>query len=290
MLERVGLSNVNFSLGPVTADQDITYGVALVYRTAIPGLRFGATYNHSESTIASDAVYTAQFGPAPVSFIVDTDTQFDTVFACVGSVEYQRGDLKLAAEYLRDRRQITTSATGIPGPPTPTLTSRTDGEAYYVQAAYRFSDLFQAQTYYAALWPNRDDRDGAQLPPAQQSEASTKDFALTGRFDIKSFWLLKAEYHRFNGTSILSPCGQPGRCRRGLEPVRVEDHVLLLRPRSAERRRGAATRRRGGAYDVTTRGRSTSRPAFCHASKPPRTLWTASKPACSSRLDAVLER
>lgn len=44
--------------------------------------------------------------------------------------------------------------------------------------------------------------------------AWTGDLALTARFDILRNWLLKLEFHRFDGTAVLSPAENPG----GVEP------------------------------------------------------------------------
>jgi hypothetical protein len=211
-LGATGLKGVDYTLGAIQADMEHLYGVSLAWRTPLSGLRLGVSHEQSKSRIQSETTYFGTLGPAPVSFLVTSDTTYDYPYQCVGSAEYLHGGLKLAAEYYRDKVDQVTSLTGIPGPPTAPVESGNEGEAWYVQAAYRFGDRFQAQGYYSVYWPDRDDKDGEHF--AQRGQAAfrawQKDLAFTGRVDFKPHWLLKAEVHFFDGAAGLSLAENPG--------------------------------------------------------------------------------
>ena len=90
------------------------FGVNLVWKTPVPGLRLGASHEQSQSRFQSETTYFGTLGPAPVSFLVSSDTTYEYPYLCIGSVEYQRGGLKLAAEYYRDKVEQVTTLRGSP--------------------------------------------------------------------------------------------------------------------------------------------------------------------------------
>ena len=74
--------------------------------------------------------------------------------------------------------------------------SSTTSERAYLLATYRMHAWLQAGTYYSRLVPDVDRR----IFPAGVQH----DFALTLRFDVNRYWLIKAEGHYMRGTAGLS--------------------------------------------------------------------------------------
>jgi hypothetical protein len=211
-LAAIGIKNPSYTVGRIQADMDHLLGLHLEWKTPVPGLRLAANSSHSQSTFASETTYFGTLGPAPLSFLVHSATSYDYPYVCIGSAEYQRGGLKLAAEYYRDKVEQETTVSGVPGPPSAPTPIADEGEAWYVQGSFRFNDYLQAQAYYSTYWPDRADKTGRRFVARGQDEfrAWQKDLALTARVDINRHWLLKAEFHRFDGAAGLSLSENPG--------------------------------------------------------------------------------
>jgi len=74
-----------------------------------------------------------------------------------------------------------------------------DSESYYVSGSYRFNDWFTLGAYYSVLYPDKNDKDGENL--AVDHRAWEKDLAVSLRFDINEFWIVKLEGHAVDGTA-----------------------------------------------------------------------------------------
>jgi len=112
------------------------------------------------------------------------------VMLWVASVEYTVRDLLLAAEYSRWRVRTESSN------PSLVPEALTFSERGYALASYRVNSWLQAGAYYSLLFPNvtrRGTLDGRQ-----------HDAALTLRFDVNPFWLVKVEGHYMHGMAGLS--------------------------------------------------------------------------------------
>ena len=112
------------------------------------------------------------------------------VMLWVASVEYTVRDLLFAAEY--SRWLVKTESSN----PSLFPESSTTSERAYLLATYRMNAWLQAGTYYSRLVPDVDRR---TFPAGVQH-----DFALTLRFDVNRYWLIKAEGHYMRGTAGLS--------------------------------------------------------------------------------------
>ena len=108
----------------------------------------------------------------------------------VASVEYTVRDLLFAAEYSRWRVRAESSNPAM-FPETLTFSERA-----YALTSYRLSSWLQAGAYYSLLFPNVSQRGG---PQGRQLDA-----ALTLRFDVNAYWLIKLEGHYMHGTAGLS--------------------------------------------------------------------------------------
>lgn len=205
----LGLKNASYTVDRIQATMDHVYGLALVWNAPLPGLRLGATFQSSKSRFTSDVTYSGTVGPARAFLPTRSESVYEIPNACVGSVEYARGGLKLTSEYYRDQTDDSTTLTGLPGPPLK-LGGVNYGEAWYVQGSYRVNKHFQGQAYYSVYWPDRDDKDGKRYArQGQEFRAWSKDLALTARADVNEHWLLKVEFHRIDGAAGLSVAENP---------------------------------------------------------------------------------
>jgi hypothetical protein len=177
-------------------------GGRLMWETPLEGLRAGG----SVQVLRFDT----EFLRTDYQIVTDPMTMTEDVIALstpfsltvngvlwVASAEYSAGDLLLAAEYSRWHLWAESSdQTVVPD-------GTYESERLYGSIAYRFVDWFQASFYYSLLFPDISDRTGR----AQRLH----DFALTVRFDLNDYWLVKLEGHYMNGTAGLSSALNDGR-------------------------------------------------------------------------------
>jgi len=86
------------------------------------------------------------------------------------------------------------------------------GESYYFQGAYRFTPEWEGIVRYDVLYTDQDDRSGRKYAAATGSPAYTrfaKDITVGLRWNITPEFMLRAEYHRVNGTAWLSTLDNP---------------------------------------------------------------------------------
>lgn len=86
------------------------------------------------------------------------------------------------------------------------------GESYYIQGAYRFTPEWEAIARYDVLYTNSDDRQGKKWSAATGAPAHSrfaKDITVGLRWNITPEFMLRAEYHRVNGTAWLSTLDNP---------------------------------------------------------------------------------
>jgi hypothetical protein len=86
------------------------------------------------------------------------------------------------------------------------------GESYYFQGAYRFTPEWEAIVRYDVLFTDRDDRNGRKYAAATGRPAHTrfaKDITVGLRWNITPEFMLRAEYHRVDGTAWLSTLDNP---------------------------------------------------------------------------------
>lgn len=80
------------------------------------------------------------------------------------------------------------------------------GEAYYLQAEYRFNNNWQAVLRYDVLYNDRSDKSGNRYQSMTRLPAHfqfAKDWTIGFRYNIGSSFLFAAEYHYVNGTAWL---------------------------------------------------------------------------------------
>ncbi len=105
----------------------------------------------------------------------------------IASLEYIRDKFTLAAEYKYWPQKIVLNDAL-------TLRDMTN-ETWYINASYRFTDLFTLGTYYGELFVDKDKKD---------LKFGRKDWALTARFDINDNWVFKLEGHLMRGLAQIT--------------------------------------------------------------------------------------
>ena len=154
-------------------------GGRVLWGTPIDGLRLGGSLQF----LRLDTDLLASSTPGPVAVKIPA-------LLWVASAEYAVGDFLLAAEYSRWRVKTESSN------PAAFPESSTTSERAYALGSYRLSSWLQTGAYYSLLFPNVDRRTGR--------DAVQHDVALTVRFDINPYWLIKVEGHYMHGTAALS--------------------------------------------------------------------------------------
>jgi hypothetical protein len=115
----------------------------------------------------------------------------------VASAEYAVNALVLATEYSRWVVDVTSNQAAL------FPTGRTISDRFYALATYQVSSWLHPGAYYSVFFPRGfDNRSGAS--------GSQQDVALTLRFDLNNFWLLKLEGHYMHGTAILDSAQNGG--------------------------------------------------------------------------------
>jgi len=171
------------------------WGGGLIWNTPLSGLRVGSTFMNGRFHYRSTLRYSVEipttgelnYQVVPYNIDVDQTQNIDNFFTA--SLEYTLDDLQLAAEYH-------SSKVGA---------DETDG--WYAQANYRFTDLISLGTYYAVAYGDKNDRHGDALESGglPRYYAWQKDLTASARLDLKSFWLLKVEYHFIDGVNLTEP-------------------------------------------------------------------------------------
>ncbi|HMW79969.1 hypothetical protein [Accumulibacter sp.] len=121
------------------------------------------------------------------------------------SGQYNAERWSLTGEYAIRR----TSVSGF-GPYFPD--SHAVGQSYYLQASYRFAPQWEVLLRYDAFYADMHDRDGKAFAAATRQPAFSRfarDWTTGIRFDVTPEFMLRAEYHRVNGTGFLAAQDNP---------------------------------------------------------------------------------
>lgn len=189
------------------------YGGRLWWSTPIEGLSAAGSYQALrfdwKYDVAPPLIAPLQMaGLLPAGFSGQLPVQF-RVKLWVASLEYQWENLLLSAEYSRWIGKFNSQAPAL-------LPPHTVNERYYGMVSYRVSSWLTPGAYYSVYYPNTEVREGR--------EASQRDLAVSLRFDVNPWWLVKAEGHWMHGTAALDPALNDGKPLKDL----AEDWGLFL--------------------------------------------------------------
>ncbi len=87
-----------------------------------------------------------------------------------------------------------------------------DGESYYLQGTYRVIPKLEMLLRYDVAYSDRDDRSGnrfARRTGRPDFTQYTRDWTLGLRYDVTPEFMVRAEYHNIEGTSILPTLDNP---------------------------------------------------------------------------------
>ena len=149
-----------------------TYGGDLRWETPIRGL-----------TIGSSADMQAVDGTASTGSIHLPSTLAPSFYA-----QYSRGKVYLAGQY--DRIPINATVTITPA----VFPFVADGRSWFAMGSYRLRHNFQVGSYYS----HYVDKSGDTTQPANHS----KDWVVTARYDLNSYFYAKIEGHFQHGTAL----------------------------------------------------------------------------------------
>jgi len=170
-------------------DLDYSYGAQILWETPFEGLTVGASITDLSGFSTSRDIV---MGP-PGTPAQNLTTDFDTMRWWVASLQYYFADFKFAAEYFQSDVELYMKLMD--------LTVSSVEQGYYGSLAYTFTDWLEIETYYSVYYPNKDDKDGNRFIESGEPKARawSKDWALSLRFDINDYFLVKLEGHYIDG-------------------------------------------------------------------------------------------
>ncbi|WP_239797231.1 OprO/OprP family phosphate-selective porin [Candidatus Nitrotoga arctica] len=176
----VGLTpNGSFESKLVPIFQVIYEGDGGKYRLGFTAVHFDASYNPG----VRDVLQAGQLKYTPKIF----------------SAQYNAESWSVTSEYAL--RPVSTRNFGPNSPD-----AFNDGQSYYVQGSYRLAPKWEALLRYDVTYIDRGDRDGKAFAAATHLPSFTrfsKDWTAGVRFDLTPEFMLRAEYHRVDGTGYL---------------------------------------------------------------------------------------
>ncbi len=119
------------------------------------------------------------------------DETVRTYFEPTIGVDYSDGIITLAAEYRQS--QVETD---------PESPRDATGDGFYIMGSYRLTEKLEVGSYYSAAYRNIENRDGegTRVPESFY----LKDLAVSARYDVTDFWVVKAEAHYMTGLQTVS--------------------------------------------------------------------------------------
>ena len=147
----------------------------------------------------------------PGQYAYNTDSRVFNLklLSTTGSIEYARGNMLFAAEYMNNAYEmklpVSARIPGVGG----LIQKEFDAVGYYASFTYRFTDWLEMGTYYSEYYRDKDDKDGDKavasgLVPAGQEHAMwLKDICLSARFDLTPNWIFKLEGHVMDGGALM---------------------------------------------------------------------------------------
>lgn len=136
------------------------------------------------------------------AFVAGTPIRVESDFPLwIASAEYTWNNWVFAAEY----ENIVEESTNFE--PGRTYDSSTTIENWYLLASCRLTDWWEVGAYYTEAYGNKKNREGNGRVNFPAHTAWQKDLALATHFSLTNNWLIKAEIHFIDGTSLLTSTG-----------------------------------------------------------------------------------
>jgi hypothetical protein len=171
-------------LVPAGAGVELQFNVRYVgggrvfWETPLPGLRVGGSVLAIHLDVTAFA--------AGMVFPIENRSVL-----AMGSAEYAHDGLAITAEYARWHTEQDSTI--------PTSNLSFTNERAYAMLSYRATSWLQPAVYYALFFPDVSNRDGGDA-------FRQDDVALTLRFDVSAYWIVKLEGHYMSGAAgLVSP-------------------------------------------------------------------------------------
>jgi len=191
------------------ADISVPYlfGGRLMWQTPLEGLQLGGSAQKlridGDYNVPAEQIPALQMGGTlPPNFMNPVPIKLPALLG-IASLEYSAHNLLLASEYSRWKVSLSSPVKAF-------SVSDTQSERFYVMSAYHVTPWFTPGLYYSVLFPDVNNRSGGKpalgAPPGSPSvgrAAYQHDVALTLRYDLNPYWLLKVEGHFMHGTAGL---------------------------------------------------------------------------------------
>ncbi len=172
------------------SDSEITFAGSLKWNTPLDGLLLGVSAMRSPLETPISYIMTGH----PLAGTPGRVEATNRVYTL--SMEYTWEDLVIAAEWQQFEQDYEAHSDAMGA----VVRAQNDiSRGYYIQASYRFTELFSLGAYYSVFYPDKDDKDGTNN--TFKSDAWEKDYALTMRFDINEYCIFKVEGHYVDGTA-----------------------------------------------------------------------------------------
>lgn len=188
------IANVNMEVTSVNVDR--MAGGQLRWHTPLRGLMLGSSFVQMRMRLDSESTLQPMY----------TTLKMPEMRFLYFSTGYTNGGWDLEAEYHQWKYDFSLDVdlSQLQQPNPPTLNDTVDREAYYVSLSYRFTDWLQTGAYYSVFYIDRRDHDGKGLVAQGSPDyaAWQKDLALSLRFDLSDYWLIKLETHFMDGYAL----------------------------------------------------------------------------------------
>jgi len=213
-----GIGRLFEDLGALSSDEidiDRLHGGALQWDTPMPGLKLSATWARTELYMNGTITDAVALGTG-LPVITPAEYKVEDLEISTYSAEWTIQNLTLVYEhyYLHAHPKHTIFVSEVAPMPDMVSDSLWRNEGWYGQISYWFTDSFALSVYHSELYDDWTDKEGENLEDSgrQDWEGWRKDTAVTARFDLTDYWLLKLEYHKMDGVLDLnsfSPVDEP---------------------------------------------------------------------------------
>ncbi|MBN1780362.1 hypothetical protein JW948_04495 [bacterium] len=195
--------------------------VSVIWNTPLDGLRLGATRMLGKTSQSATFDFRLLMGGTTLTQITvpfESSLKFNGLDTY--SAEYIWKNLTLGGEYMVTDGEITTDGQ---------VMGYRKEQAYYGQAAYRFTKWLEIGSYYSVTYPDSEDKEGDRFKATGRPDylAWQKDMCLTLRFDLNERWLVKCETHFMDGAGQLSPTLNPDGFKQNWQLYTVKTSIIF---------------------------------------------------------------
>lgn len=138
---------------------------------------------------------TLDYKPSAQDFLAEGSIHITPV---VLSLQYNAENWSITSEYLREQLEYKDFGFAV-------ADQSIVAESYYLQGSYRFYPGWEALLRYDVFYPDKDDKTGRRFVGSNvpSSRAFATDWTMGLRWDISPYTMVRAEYHRVDGTAWL---------------------------------------------------------------------------------------